>query len=201
VWADGIYSGLRGEDHRLCLLIVVGVNERGQKQFLAIADGIRESSESWRALLRDLKHRGLAVPKLAVGDGALGFWRALAELYPQSRHQRCWLHKSGNALTYLPKHLQGKAKADLHAIWMAATQAEALKAFKRFVETYQAKYPKAVECLMKDKEALLAFYDFPAEHWSHIRTTNPIVSSFATLRHRTDRTKGALSRSTLLGLI
>jgi putative transposase len=201
LWADGIYSALRGEDQRLCLLVVVGVNERGQKRFLAIEDGIRESADSWRAVLRDLKERGLIMPQLAIGDGALGFWKALSELYPQMRHQRCWMHKTGNVLNYLPKHLQGKAKSDLHAIWMAATKQEALKAFEHFVQSYQAKYPKAVECLAKDKEALLAFYDFPAEHWSHIRTSNPIESSFATIRHRTDQTKGAVSRSTLLGLV
>jgi transposase-like protein len=201
LWVDGIYSALRGEDERLCLLVVVGVNERGQKHFLAIEDGIRESAESWRGVLRNLKARGLVAPKLAVGDGALGFWKALDELYPKSAAQRCWMHKTGNVLNYLPKHLQGKAKADLHEIWMAASKQEATKAFARFLDTYQAKYPKAAECLAKDKEALLAFYDFPAEHWSHIRTTNPIESSFATIRHRTERTKGAVSRSTLLGLI
>lgn len=201
LWVDGIYCALRGEDYKLCLLIVIGVNERGQKQFLAIEDGIRESAESWRMLLRDLKERGLKLPQLAVGDGALGFWKALPELYPAIRQQRCWMHKTGNVLNYLPKHLQGKAKADLHAIWMADTKHEALKAFDRFVQTYQAKYPKAIECLVKDKDALLAFYDFPAEHWSHIRTTNPIESSFATIRHRTDQTKGAVSRSTLMGLV
>jgi transposase-like protein len=201
LWVDGIYSGLRGQDERVCLLVVVGVNERGQKHFLAIEDGIRESAESWRVLLRDLKDRGLAAPKLAVGDGALGFWKALDELYPKTAKQRCWMHKTGNTLNYLPKHLQGKAKADLHEIWMAASKQEASKAFARFVDTYRAKYPKASECLLKDKQALLAFYDFPAEHWGHIRTTNPIESSFATIRHRTERTKGAVSRKTLLGLI
>lgn len=201
LWVDGIYSALRGEDERVCLLVVVGVNERGQKHFLAIEDGVRESAESWRALLRDLKERGLVAPKLAVGDGALGFWKALEEIYPKTTKQRCWVHKTANTLNYLPKHLQGKAKADLHEIWMAASKQEAAKAFSRFMENYRAKYPKAVECLAKDKEALLAFYDFPAEHWGHIRTSNPIESSFATIRHRTRRTKGAVSRKTLLGLI
>lgn len=201
LWVDGIYSALRGEDERVCLLVVVGVNERGQKHFLTIEDGVRESSESWRVLLRNLKDRGLETPKLAVGDGALGFWKALDELYPKTAKQRCWMHKTGNVLNYLPKHLQAKAKADLHEIWMAAGKQEASKAFGRFLDTYQAKHPKATECLAKDKETLLAFYDFPAEHWGHIRTTNPIESSFATIRHRTRRTKGAVSRSTLLGLI
>jgi len=202
LWADGIYSGLRAEDEKLCLLVVIGVNERGQKRLLAIEDGVRESAESWRAVLRDLQARGLKIPpKLAVGDGALGFWRALGEIFPATRDQRCWFHKTGNVLNYLPKSVQAKAKSMLHEIWMAETRAEAEGAFDRFVASLQAKYPKATECLSKDRQALLAFYDFPAEHWIHLRTTNPIESAFATIRHRTDRTKGCVSRATLLGLV
>jgi putative transposase len=202
LWADGIYSGLRAEDTRLCLLVVIGVNERGEKRFLAIEDGVRESSESWRAVLRGLKERGVKLPpRLAVGDGALGFWKALGEVFPATRPQRCWMHKTGNVLNYLAKSLQPKAKAMLHEIWMADTRAAAERAFDRFLATFQAKYPKATECLAKDRAELLAFYDFPAEHWIHLRTTNPIESTFATVRHRTDRTKGCLSRATLLGLV
>ena len=202
LWADGIYSSLRAEDQRLCLLVVIGVNDRGQKQFLAIEDGVRESSDSWRAVLRDLKHRGLSLsPKLAVGDGALGFWAALEEIYPETRHQRCWVHKTVNILNYLPRAVQPKAKAQLQEIWMAETEPAAEQAFDHFIEVYAAKYPKAVECLAKDREVLLAFYDFRASHWAHLRTTNPIESAFATIRHRTDKTKGSVSRATLLALV
>lgn len=202
LWVDGIYSGLRAEDERLCVLVVMGVNERGQKRFLAIEDGIRESSQSWREVLLGLKARGLTeAPKLAVGDGALGFWAALEETFPQTRAQRCWFHKSGNVLNYLPRSLQPKAKSMLHEIWMAPTRSRARAAFDRFLETYQGKYPKAAECLRKDREALLAFYDFPAEHWVHLRTTNPIESAFATIRHRTDRAKGCVSRGTMLSMM
>lgn len=202
LWADGIYSNLRADDARLCLLVVIGVNARGQKRFLAIEDGVRESTESWRAVLRDLKARGLSVPpQLAVGDGALGFWGALKEIFPQTRAQRCWVHKTANILNYLPKSVQSKAKAGLHEIWMAETRADAQAACDRFITTFQAKYPKATECLAKDRQALLAFYDFPAEHWIHIRTSNPIESTFATVRHRTERAKGCVSRASLLGLI
>jgi len=202
LWADGIYSGLRAEDERLCALVVIGVNERGEKHFLAIEDGVRESKQSWRELLLGLKQRGLKLaPKLAVGDGALGFWAALEELYPQTRSQRCWVHKMANVLNYLPKSVQPKAKAALHEIWMAETKAEAEDALEQFVRAYQAKYPKAVECLIKDREALLAFYDFPAEHWVHIRSSNVIESAFATIRHRTDRAKGCLTRAGMLAMI
>jgi len=198
-WADGIYSGLRAGGERLCMLVVIGVNDKGQKHFLAIEDGVRESTQSWRELLLDLKERGVEPgPELAVGDGALGFWAALEEVYPRTRHQRCWMHKSGNVLNYLPKSVQPKAKAALHEIWMAPTRAAAERAFDQFVRTYRQKYPKAVECLVKDREQLLAFYDFPAEHWIHLRTTNPIESAFATIRHRTDRAKGCVTRKTML---
>jgi len=202
VWADGIYSTLRGEDDRLCLLILIGVNEQGEKRLLALSDGYRESKASWLSVLQDLQERGLrTAPTLAIGDGALGFWAAQQEAWPETRGQRCWVHKTANVLNDLPKSIQGKAKAGLHEIWMAETQAQAGKAFDRFVRDFGAKYPKAVEKLVKDRAALLAFYDFPAEHWVHIRTTNPIESSFATIRHRTTRTKNCVSRNTLLGLV
>ena len=202
LWADGIYSGLRAEGQRLCALVIIGVNERGEKHFLAIEDGVRESTQSWREVLLDLKQRGLETPpELAVGDGALGFWSALEEVYPQTRHQRCWVHKTANVLNYLPKSVQPKAKKALQAIWMAEDRTSAHKAFDFFMQVYQAKYPKAVGCLEKDREALLAFYDFPAEHWVHIRTTNPIESTFATIRHRTRQAKGCVSRTTMLAMI
>ena len=202
LWVDGIYSGLRAEGQKLCALVVIGVNERGEKHFLAIEDGVRESTQSWREVLLDLKKRGLEVPaELAVGDGALGFWSALDEVYPKTRQQRCWVHKTANVLNYLPKGVQPKAKKALQEIWMAEDRASARKAFDHFVRSYRAKYPKAVDCLEKDRETLLAFYDFPAEHWVHIRTTNPIESTFATIRHRTDRAKGCVSRSTMLTMI
>lgn len=202
LWADGIYSNLRADDQRLCLLVVIGVNDRGQKKFLAIEDGVRESTESWRDVLRGLKDRGLKIaPELAVGDGALGFWGALSECYPATTPQRCWVHKTRNVLNYLPQSLQSQAKAALQEIWMAATKHAAKTAFDRFLDRYQAKYPKATDCLAKDQDALLAFYDFPAEHWVHIRTTNPIESTFATIRHRADQTRGSVSRATLLALV
>lgn len=202
VWADGIYSTLRGEDERLCLLVLIGVNEQGEKRLLALSDGYRESKASWLSVLQDLQARGLAQPPtLAIGDGALGFWAAQEEAWPETRSQRCWVHKTANVLNELPQSIQGKAKAGLHEIRMAETKAQAGQAFDRFVRDFGAKYPKAVEKLVKDRAALLAFYDFPAEHWVHIRTTNPIESSFATIRHRTTRTKNCVSRNTLLGLV
>ena len=201
-WADGIHTGLRQEDDaRQCLLVVIGVLPDGRKELVTIGDGLRESKESWLDVLRDLARRGLSVgPRLAVGDGALGFWAALDEVYPETRRQRCWVHKTGNVLNALPKALQARAKADLHEIWMAPTRAQAIAAFDHFVKTYGAKYPKAADKLTKDRDVLLAFYDFPAEHWQHIRTTNPIESTFATVRHRTTRTRNCVSRSTFLGL-
>jgi transposase-like protein len=202
-WADGVYTSLRGEDDaRQCLLVIIGVRLDGTKELVTLGDGLRESKASWLELLRDLKARGLEVgPRLAVGDGALGFWSALEEIYPETRHQRCWVHETANVLNALPKSLQAKAKAQLHEIWMAPTRAEAIAAFDRFVKSYQAKYPKAVEKLVRDRDALLAFYDFPAEHWMHLRTTNPVESTFATVRHRATRTKNCVSRSTFLGLV
>lgn len=200
IWADGIYSGLRAESQKLCLLVVIGVNDRGEKHFLAIEDGVRESTQSWREVLLDLKGRGLSAPALATGDGALGFWSALDEIFPATRHQRCWKHKTANVLNYMPKNAQPKAKAHIHEIWMAETRDDARKAFNLFVEMYQDKYPKAANCLAKDREALLAFYDFPAVHWQHIRTTNPIESTFSTIRHRSRQTKGCVTRQTMLSL-
>jgi transposase-like protein len=202
VWADGIYSTLRGEEERLCLLVLIGVNERGEKRLLALSDGYRESKASWLSVLQDLQARGLKTPPaLAIGDGALGFWAAVDEAWPETRGQRCWVHKTANVLNDLPKSLQGKAQSGLREIWMAATKAQADTAFNRFVRDYGVKYPKATAKLVKDREVLLTFYDFPAEHWAHIRTTNPIESTFATIRHRTTRTKGWVSRNTLMGLV
>jgi len=201
-WADGIHTGLRQEeDVRQCLLVIIGVLPDGRKELVTLGDGLRESKESWLDVLRDLVRHGLtAGPRLAVGDGALGFWAALDEVYPETQRQRCWVHKTGNVLNALPKTLQAKAKADLHEIWMAPTRAQAIAAFDYFEKTYGAKYPKATDKITKDRDALLAFYDFPAEHWQHIRTTNPIESTFATVRHRTTRTRNCVSRSTFLGL-
>ena len=201
VWADGVYSGLRAEQAKLCALVVIGVNERGEKHFLAIEDGVRESTQSWREVLLKLKSRGMNAPKLAIGDGAMGFWAALEEVYPDARQQRCWMHKTMNVLNCLPKSLQAKAKQALHNIWQAATQAEAEKAFDLFIRTYEAKYPKATLCLQKDREELMAFYDFPAQHWQSIRTSNPIESAFATIRHRTKRSKGCLTRDGMLHMM
>ena len=201
IWADGIYSGLRSEENKLCALVIIGVNERGQKQFLAIEDGIRESTQSWREILLKLKQRGMNPPKLAIGDGAMGFWAALEEVYPKTRSQRCWVHKCGNVLNYLPKSAQPRAKQALHEIWQAETKADAEKAFDLFIESYEAKYPKAAICLQKDREEMLAFYDFPALHWQSIRTSNPIESTFGTIRHRTKRSKGCLSRDGMLHMM
>lgn len=182
--------------------MIVGVDDRGAKHFLAIEDGVRESKQSWREVLLQLKAQGLEQPpELAVGDGALGFWAALHEVYPSARHQRCWVHKTANVLNYLPRSVQPKAKAALQAIWMAETREEAEKACERFIATYGAKYPKATECLAKDRDALLACYDFPAEHWVHLRTTNPIESTLATIRHRSARAKGCVSRDSMLAFV
>jgi len=195
LWVDGIYLNVRLEDARPCLLVVLGATEDGKKELVAVEDGERESEQSWYELLIDLKKRGLSEdPRLAVGDGALGFWKALPKVFPKTRPQRCWVHKTANVLNYLPKSQQGRGKKALQEIWMAATQADAYEAFAAFIQSFEAKYPKATECLEKDKERLLAFFDFPAEHWVHIRTTNPIESTFATVRLRTDKTKGAGSR-------
>lgn len=194
IWADGVYSGLRAEQAKLCALVIIGVNDRGQKRFLAIEDGMRESTQSWREVLLALKSRGMNTPKLAVGDGAMGFWSALDEIYPDSRHQRCWMHKTMNVLNCLPKSLQAKAKQSLHDIWQAPTRSDAETAFETFIQTYEPKYPKATQCLEKDHQELMSFYDFPAKHWQSLRTSNPIESTFGTIRHRTKRSKGCLTR-------
>ena len=202
IWADGLYSNVRLADDKVCLLVLIGVTKEGRKELLAVWDGTRESELSWLEVIRDLKRRGLAIaPKLAIGDGGLGFWAALRKEWPSTREQRCWVHKTANVLNELPKTLQPKAKARLHEIWMAATRADATKAFDAFLEDYSAKYPKATECLKKDRDVLLTFYDFPAEHWRHIRTTNPIESTFATIRLRHRRTKGNGSRAATLTML
>lgn len=202
VWADGIHSNVRLEDDKVCLLVLIGVTKEGQKELLAVESGFRESKDSWLEVLRDLKRRGLAIaPKIAVGDGALGFWAALREEWPSTREQRCWVHKTANVLNNLPKSIQPNAKAKLHEIWMAPTRAEAIKAYDIFLETYAAKYDKACDCLKKDRDELLTFYDFPAEHWKHLRTTNPIESTFATIRLRHRRTKGNGTRKATLTML
>jgi putative transposase len=201
VWADGVYSGLRAEQTKLCALVVIGVNERGEKHFLAIEDGVRESTQSWREVLLKLKSRGMNAPQLAIGDGAMGFWAALEEVYSETRQQRCWMHKMMNVLNCFPKSSQAKVKQALHSIWQAETKNHAETAFDLFITTYEAKYPKATLCLQKDHEELMAFYDFPAQHWQSIRTSNPIESSFATIRHRTKRSKGCLSRDGMLHMM
>ena len=204
-WADGVYFNIRLADEgnqRQCILVLMGATPEGQKELIAIAEGYRESEQSWKELLLDVKARGLASgPKLAVADGALGFWAALPKVFSATREQRCWVHKTANVLNKLPRHVQSKAKAMLHDIWMASTKADAEKAFALFLETFEAKYPKATACLAKDRAELLAFYDFPAEHWMHIRTTNPIESTFATVRLRTRRTKGSGSRTACLTMV
>jgi len=201
IWVDGIYSGLRAEQQRLCALVVIGMNVQGEKHLLALEDGIRESTQSWREVLLNLKARGLTAPALAIGDGALGFWAALEEVFPGTRHQRCWCHKTQNVLNALPKSVQSKAKQALHEIWQSETKGRAEKAFDVFLETYAVKYPKATSCLQKDREELLMFYAFPAAHWPSLRTTNPIESTFGTIRHRTARTKGCLTRDGMLHMM
>jgi transposase-like protein len=203
VWADGVYFNIRlSEQERQCILVLMGATADGEKELIAIADGFRESEQSWLELLLDCKARGLSIaPELAVGDGALGFWKALGQVYPTTREQRCWVHKTANVLDKLPKSQQPKAKAMLHAIWQAATRAEAEKAFDLFIATFEGKYPKATECLRKDRVELLAFYDYPAPHWMHLRTTNPIESTFATVRLRTHKTKGTGSRLACLTMV
>jgi putative transposase len=203
LWADGVYFTPRLEHERQCMLVLIGADEQGRKELLAIEDGYRESAQSWRELLLRLRdENGLKLdPELATGDGALGFWQALHEVWPKTRQQRCWVHKVANVLNKLPPSLQGKAKQDLHRIYEAANRQEAEDAFDRFLAKYGSKYDKAVSCLAKDREALLTFYDFPAEHWKHIRTSNPIESTFATVRLRTSKTKGCLSRQTAVAMV
>jgi transposase-like protein len=202
IWADGVYFNIRSDDAKQCILVIIGVTEQGLKEFIAIEDGYRESEQSWSELLLRLKAQGLGhSPKLAVGDGALGFWKALRKIFPETVHQRCWVHKTANVLNKLPKLVQPKVKQALHEIWMAPTRKDAFIAFEVALSTYSAKYPKAMECLEKDKEQMLAFYDFPAIHWQHIRTSNPIESTFATVRLRTAKTRGCVARHTILAMV
>jgi len=201
VWADGIYFGVRLEDARQCMLVIIGATKEGRKELLGLTDGYRESEASWKELLLELKERGLGEPKLAIGDGSLGFWKALPQVFGNTRTQRCWKHKTANVLNKLPKGLQAKAKAELNDIWMAERRPAAEQAFDSFLRNYEAKYPKASECLSKDREVLLTFYDFPALHWQHLRTTNPIESTFATVRLRTNKTRGCVSRGGLLTMV
>lgn len=197
IWADGVYLQARMEPQAECMLVILGATPEGKKELVGFQVGVRESAQSWRELLVDIKARGLSVPpEVAVGDGAMGFWKALDEVFPGTRHQRCWVHKIANVLNKFPKSMQPTVKGDLREIWQADTRAVAETAMDTFAEKYGSKYEKAVTCLTKDKEALLTFYDFPGDHWDHLRTGNPIESVFATVRHRTVRTKGALSQKT-----
>lgn len=197
IWADGIYLQARMESQAECMLVIIGATPEGKKELLGFQVGFRESAQSWKELLVDLKSKGLAIaPELAIGDGALGFWKALDQIFPQTRHQRCTLHKTANVLNKVPKSIHNQVKHDLRQVWTAPDRTTADKAIDVFAEKYGPKYDKAVQCLVKDRDRLLAFYDFPAEHWDHLRTTNPIESVFATVRHRTVRTKGALSQTT-----
>jgi transposase-like protein len=202
VWADGIYLQARLDDEKQCILVLIGATPEGRKELIGFSDGARESAQDWRELLLDLKKRGLtAPPRLAVADGALGFWKAVGELWPTTVEQRCWVHKTANVLNKLPKSQQPKATRAVQDIWMAATRKDAVKAFDAFLAAYALKFDKAAACLDKDRQALLAFYDFPAEHWKHLRTSNPIESTFATVRHRTIRAKGCLSKATALAMV
>ena len=205
VWADGVYFNVRLEDtvnKRQCILVLMGAPRDGTKELIAITDGYRESEQSWRELLLDVRHRGLTIdPELAIGDGGLGFWGAVRKVFPQTREQRCWVHKTANVLNKLPTGVQPKAKALLYDIWMAETQPAADRAFDLFLATFAAKFPAATTCLAKDRDVRLTFYAFPAEHWIHIRTTNPVESTFATVRLRTKKTKGAGSRVACLTMV
>ena len=201
-WVDGIYFNVRLENERSCILVIMGADKHGNKELVAVSDGYRESKLSWREILLDLKKRGLTIaPKLAIGDGALAFWAALNEVFPETKRQRCWVHKTANILDKLPKSVQPKAKSLIHEIYMAPTKEDAVEAYNHFVEVYEAKYPKAVNTLVKDEKDLFNFYDFPAMHWTHIRTTNPIESTFATVRLRTKKTKGSGSRMATLTMV
>lgn len=201
-WVDGIYFNIRLDDGRSCILVIIATDKHGNKELLAVSDGYRESTIGWKEMLLDLKRRGLDMgPRLAVGDGAMGFWKALKEVYPQTKEQRCWVHKTANILDKLPKSMQSKAKEHIKDMYMAPTREDALEAYDHFVNTYKDKYPKAVTCLEKDKDVLFAFYDFPAANWNHIRTTNPIESTFATVRLRTKKTKGCGTRMATLAMV
>jgi len=205
IWADGIYVNARLEDienRRQCMLILMGATEDGRKELIAVVDGYRESEQSWHELLTGLKQRGLQLaPQIAVGDGALGFWAALRKVFPETREQRCWVHKTANVLNKMPKTVQPRAKKDLHEIWLSGTREQAHKAFDTFLQKYGPKYEAACECLKKDRDVLMTFYDFPAEHWKHLRTTNPIESTFATIRLRHRRTKGCGTRRASLAMM
>ncbi len=197
VWADGVFLQARMEDHSECMLVLIGATPEGKKELIGFQVGVRESAQSWRELLVEAKTRGLKIaPEIAVGDGALGFWKALDEVFPATRHQRCWVHKTANILNKVAVSVQASMKKDLREVYLAPNRASAEVAIDVFAGKYRAKYAKAVECLTKDRDAMLAFYNFPAEHWDHLRTTNPIESVFATVRHRTVRTKGSLSSTT-----
>lgn len=202
MWVDGVYFNVRLDDDRQCILVIVGAKPNGKKEVVSVTDGFRESKESWLTVLRDLKRRGLKIPpKLAIGDGSLGFWAALDEEYPKTEHQLCWVHKTGNVLDKLPDSMQGRAKSMIHDIYLAASKQEANAAFDKFVEEFALKYPKATECITRNRENLLTFYNYPAEHWQHLRSTNPIESTFATVRLRTHKTKGCGSRIATLTMV
>ena len=202
IWADGVYFNIRMEEDRACILVLLGATAKGEKQIIAIADGYRESEQSWTSLLLDVKNRGLTTgPKLAIGDGALGFWAALEKVYPETRQQRCWVHKAANVISRLPKRLQHQANDQLRQIWAAENQADAQRALDLFLATYRDKYPAAAACLEKDRQKLLTFYDFPAAHWRHIRTTNPIESIFATVRLRHNKTRNNAGRKACLAMV
>ncbi len=199
IWADGVYLRARMETEKNCILVIIGADENGKKEIVAINDGFRESKESWKDLLLDLQARGLkSSPKLAIGDGALGFWGALEEIYPDTKQQRCWVHKTRNILNKLPKSSQEKAKEMIHNIYLSETKDDALNAYDDFINRYEAKYPKVTQCLLKDKDQLFSFYDFPAEHFIHLRTTNPIESTFATVKHRARKSRNCFSRKTII---
>jgi len=201
-WADGVYLKARMESEKSCVLVIVGADEYGKKEVVAIVDGFRESKIDWRDLMNDLQDRGLQEgPRLAIGDGSLGFWGALTEAFPQTQKQRCWVHKTANLLSKLPKSQQSKAKSKIHDIYRAANKSDAQKAIETFIEHYQLKYEKVVQCLIEDERELLTFYDFPAEQWVHLRTTNPIESTFATVRHRTKKSKNCFSRKTIIASV
>lgn len=202
MWADGIYFNIRNDSDRQCILVMIGVTQTGHKELIALEAGVRESELTWKNMLLRLVDQGLSqAPELAIGDGSLGFWKALSQVFPSTRHQRCWVHKTANILDKLPKSQQPQAKSALQEIYLAATRQKANTAFDRFLQTYQDKYPQVADCLAKDRESLLAFYDFPAAHWIHLRTTNPIESTFATVRLRTDKTRGCVSKESILSFV
>jgi len=202
IWADGIHFNVRGDNNRSCNLVIMGATDKGKKELIAIEDGYRESEQSWTEVLQDLRNRKLdTAPKLAIGDGVLGFWKALSKVYPETKGQRCWVHKTANVLNKVPKPVQPKVKEAMQNIWMAEPQEEAYAAFDHTVKRFEAKYQKAMTCLVKDKAAMLAFYDFPAEHWLHIRTSNPIESTFSTVKLRTTKTRNCVSRESIFAMV